>query len=183
MNHAAESHAIGQPESFNRAAVRATSHCLTGCATGEVLGMVIATSLAWANTASIASSVVLAFVFGYGLTLGPILQAGVPFRPAAGALRANSSLTPAEYRGPVLGLILLAFTEHRFDELKPELELKATERRSVSADDFRAHGVLFVPEIARLSWLVDLPEGPALRRRRQLAARLCRAAPARRRRE
>ena len=83
----------------------------------------------------------------------------------------------------MLGLILLAFTEHRFDELKPELELKATERRSVSADDFRAHGVLLVPEIARLSWLVDLPEGPALRRRRQLAARLCRAASRERRRE
>ena len=60
---------------------------------------------------------------------------------------------------------------------------RATYVRSVSADDFRAHGVPFVPEIARLSWLVDLPEGPALRRRRQLAARLCRAAPARRRRE
>ena len=49
---------------------------------------------------------------------------------------------------------------------------RATYVRSVSADDFRAHGVPFVPEIARLSWLVDLPEGPALRRRRQLAARL-----------
>jgi type I restriction enzyme M protein len=81
---------------------------------------------------------------------------------AADALRANSSLTPAEYRGPVLGLIFLAFAEHRFDELRPEIELKATERRPVSADDFRAHGVLFVPEIARLSWLVELPEGEDL---------------------
>jgi type I restriction enzyme M protein len=75
---------------------------------------------------------------------------------AADALRANSSLTPAEYRGPGLGRILLAFAKHRFDELRPELELKATERRPVSADDFRARGVLFVPEIARLSWLVAL---------------------------
>ncbi len=81
---------------------------------------------------------------------------------AADQLRANSSLTPAEYRGPVLGLIFLAFAEHRFHELRPELELKATERRPVSADDFRARGVLFVPEIARLSWLVDLPEGEDL---------------------
>ena len=72
---------------------------------------------------------------------------------AADALRANSSLTPAEYRGPVLGLIFLAFAEHRFDEIRPELELKATERRPVSADDFRARGVLFEPETARLSWL------------------------------
>jgi type I restriction enzyme M protein len=81
---------------------------------------------------------------------------------AADALRANTSLTPAEYRGPVLGLIFLAFAEHRFDELRPELELKATERRPVSADDFRARGVLFVPEIARLSWLIDLPESEDL---------------------
>jgi type I restriction enzyme M protein len=77
---------------------------------------------------------------------------------AADELRANSSLTPAEYRGPVLGLIFLAFAEHRFDEIRPEVELKASERRPVSADDFRAHGVLFIPEIARLSWLVELPE-------------------------
>jgi uncharacterized protein DUF4396 len=100
MNHAAESHAIGQPESFNRAAVRATSHCLTGCATGEGLGMVIATSLAWANTASIASSVVLAFVFGYGLTLGPILQAGVPFRPAARRAARELESDPGGVPGP-----------------------------------------------------------------------------------
>ena len=32
----------------------------------------------------------------------------------------------------------------------------------MSADDFRVRGVLFVPEIARLSWLVDLPEGEDL---------------------
>jgi len=81
---------------------------------------------------------------------------------AADQLRANSSLTPAEYRSPVLGLIFLAFAEHRFDELRPELELQATERRPVSADDFRARGVLYVPDIARLSWLVELPEGEDL---------------------
>ena len=64
--------------SLNRSAVQATVHCLTGCAIGEVLGMVIATALGWGNTASIAISVVLAFVFGYALTFGPILRAGVP---------------------------------------------------------------------------------------------------------
>jgi len=81
---------------------------------------------------------------------------------AADELRANSSLSPTEYRGPVLGLIFLAFAEHRFDQLRPELETKATERKPVSAEDFRARGVLFVPDIARLSWLVDLPEGEDL---------------------
>ena len=51
---------------------------------------------------------------------------------AADELRANSTLTPAEYRDPVLGLIFLAFAEHRFDELRPELEAKATARRPVT---------------------------------------------------
>lgn len=77
-------------------------------------------------------------------------------------LRANSTLTAAQYRDPVLGHIFLAFAEHRFEALRPELEAKASPRRPVSADDFRARGVLFVPEIARLSYLVDLPEGEDL---------------------
>ena len=70
------------PASLNSAAVSATVHCLTGCAIGEVLGMVIATALGWGNAASIALAIVLAFVFGYSLTLGPVLRAGVPFRRA-----------------------------------------------------------------------------------------------------
>jgi len=36
-------------------------------------------------------------------------------------LRANSTLTAAQYRDPVLGLIFLAFAEHRFEQLRPEL--------------------------------------------------------------
>ena len=38
---------------------------------------------------------------------------------AADELRANSTLTPAEYRGPVLGLIFLAYAEHRFEQSGP----------------------------------------------------------------
>lgn len=64
--------------SLNRAAFSATTHCLTGCAIGEVLGLAIATALGWANAPSIALAVVLAFVFGYALTIGPVLRAGVP---------------------------------------------------------------------------------------------------------
>jgi hypothetical protein len=93
MNHAAESY--GHPESLTRSAVRATAHCLTGCAIGEVLGMVIATTLEWGNAASIAISVLLAFFFGYLLTLGPILRAGVPFRRAAGLTVASDTISIA----------------------------------------------------------------------------------------
>ncbi len=56
-------------------AVSATLHCLTGCAVGEILGMVIATALSLADAASIAISVALAFLFGYGLTVRPLIGA------------------------------------------------------------------------------------------------------------
>lgn len=81
---------------------------------------------------------------------------------AADELRANSTLSPAEYRGPVLGLIFLAYAEHRFEQVRPELEAKSTARRPVTADDYRARSALFVPAGARLSYLVDLPESENL---------------------
>ena len=62
-----------RPASLNRTAWSATLHCLTGCAIGEVLGMVIGTALGWGNGATIALAVVLAFFFGYLLTLRPLL--------------------------------------------------------------------------------------------------------------
>lgn len=58
-------------------AVSATLHCLTGCAIGEVTGMAVATALGLGNGASIALSVLLAFVFGYSLTSMPLLRAGL----------------------------------------------------------------------------------------------------------
>jgi Domain of unknown function (DUF4396) len=68
--------------SLNRSAFSATVHCLTGCAIGEVLGLVIATAAGWSDVPSIALAVVLAFLFGYALTLVPVLRAGVPLRRA-----------------------------------------------------------------------------------------------------
>jgi uncharacterized protein DUF4396 len=77
--HAAPAHA-GSPHgsSLNRVAFSATVHCLTGCLIGEILGMAIATALGWGNLVSIALAIGLAFVFGYALTLLPVLRAGVP---------------------------------------------------------------------------------------------------------
>src|SRR5881392_124149 len=68
--------------SLNRTAFAATLHCLTGCAIGEVLGLVIATALGWGNVASIWLAVVLAFVFGYGLTMRSVLGHGLSLRQA-----------------------------------------------------------------------------------------------------
>ena len=56
-------------------AISATLHCLTGCAIGEILGMVVSTALGLGNAASILISIVLAFVFGYGLTMRPLVAA------------------------------------------------------------------------------------------------------------
>jgi hypothetical protein len=63
--------------SLNRTAFSATLHCLTGCAIGEVLGLVIGTALGWGNVATIALAVVLAFFFGYSLTMIPLLRSGL----------------------------------------------------------------------------------------------------------
>jgi hypothetical protein len=63
-------------------AVQATLHCLTGCAIGEVLGMVIGTVAELHNAATVVLSIVLAFVFGYGLTMRGVLRAGVGLRQA-----------------------------------------------------------------------------------------------------
>ena len=93
--------------SLNRAAVQATLHCLTGCAIGEVLGMVVATSLAWGNAASIAISIVLAFCFGYALTLSPVLRAGVPLRRALGLTVASDTVSIAVMEIVDNGFILL----------------------------------------------------------------------------
>ena len=78
-NHA---HAAHGSDSLTRSAVSATLHCLTGCAIGEVLGMVLATWWGWGNFASIVLAIVLAFFFGYSLTVAPVLRAGVPLRRA-----------------------------------------------------------------------------------------------------
>ena len=75
--------------------MQATLHCLTGCAIGEILGMVIATALGWGNVASVALSVALAFLFGYGLTIRPVLRAGVGVRRAAGVALAADTVSIA----------------------------------------------------------------------------------------
>ena len=69
-------------ESLNRLAFSATVHCLTGCAIGEVLGMVIGTALDWGNTETIVLSIALAFLFGYSLTMLPLLRGGVALAAA-----------------------------------------------------------------------------------------------------
>ncbi len=73
-------------------AVSATLHCLTGCAIGEILGMVIATALGLGNAASIIVAILLAFLFGYGLTVRSLIGA-VGMRQATRLAFASDTLS------------------------------------------------------------------------------------------
>ena len=57
--------------------------------------MVIGTALAWTNVAMIALSVALAFVFGYALTLAPLLRAGLSVGAALGLAFASDTVSIA----------------------------------------------------------------------------------------
>jgi hypothetical protein len=78
---------------LTRSAISATLHCLTGCAIGEVLGMVLATWWGWTNGPSIVLAIVLAFFFGYSLTVTPVLRSGMPLRRAIGVALAADTVS------------------------------------------------------------------------------------------
>ncbi|MGW0915964.1 DUF4396 domain-containing protein [Streptomyces sp. NPDC002784] len=63
-------------------AIKATLHCLTGCAIGEILGMVIGTALGWANVPTMVLAITLAFLFGYSFTLFAVVRAGLGLKAA-----------------------------------------------------------------------------------------------------
>ena len=106
MDHAA--HTTGAPVSVNRLAARATTHCLIGCGIGEVLGVVIGTALGWSTAATIALAIGLAFVFGYSLTIWPLVASGMALRAALGlALVADTaSITVMEIVDNAMLLII-----------------------------------------------------------------------------
>ena len=80
---------------LTKVALSATLHCLTGCAIGEVLGMVIGTALGFSEVGTIALAVTLAFLFGYGLTMLPLLRAGLAFSAVVPIALASDTLSIA----------------------------------------------------------------------------------------
>jgi len=100
---------------------------------------------------------------------------------AADHMRANSSLRLNEFAEPVLGLIFLKFAGVKFSKTQKEIAedrkkkkesyglpaeasakaggASVARERPVSSADYHAQGTLFVPEKARFSYLIELPEG------------------------
>ena len=90
---------------------------------------------------------------------------------AANHMRANSPLRLSEFAEPVLGLIFLKFAGVKHNKVAKELAEEKTKKtkshggasvsreRPTSSADYHARGVLYVPEKARFSYLIELPEG------------------------
>ena len=78
----------------------------------------------------------------------------------ANQLRANSKLSAAQYSTPVLGLIFLRHADYKFTKKQEELEgQNSNSRRTIGKADYHEAGVLYLPEEARYSYLLNLPEG------------------------
>jgi Domain of unknown function (DUF4396) len=96
----------------------ATTHCLTGCAIGEVLGIIIGTALDWGNLATIILAIALAFFFGYLFTSYPLLRAGMSLGTVAGlAFAADTfSITVMEITDNAILLVIPGAMEAGLDD-------------------------------------------------------------------
>jgi hypothetical protein len=82
-------------KNINSIAKSATLHCLTGCSIGEILGLIIGTIIGLSNFGTIALAVVLAFIFGFGLSALPLMKAGLTFTAALSVVFAADTLSIA----------------------------------------------------------------------------------------
>jgi type I restriction enzyme M protein len=78
---------------------------------------------------------------------------------AANQLWAGADLKPSEYSPTVLGLIFLRYADVRFVAVEQDLKPQAGSRRKIGPTDFHAAGVVYLPDEARFSHLLSLPEG------------------------
>ena len=92
-DHAHHQHRGHAAPSLNSVAFSATAHCLTGCAIGEVLGVIVGTALGWSNLPTIVLAIVLAFFFGYSLTMLPLVRAGLALGAAIPLAFASDTLS------------------------------------------------------------------------------------------
>lgn len=81
---------------------------------------------------------------------------------AADKPRAISALKSSEYSVPVIGLIFLRYADHKFTKVEKELSDKSSGRRKIGKTDYQVRGVMYLPEKARFSTLLKLPEGAGI---------------------
>ena len=83
---------------------------------------------------------------------------------AADELRGNSKLTAAEYKDPLLGLVLLRFAQNRYEDAKVSIanslpiNPRTGKQREATRDDFAGAGAILLPEKAKYEYLASLPE-------------------------
>lgn len=83
---------------------------------------------------------------------------------AADELRANSKLTAAEYKDPVLGLILLRYAQNKFEEAKNQIEEtlainpRTGKKRKLTKDDLLGAGAMYLQAESQYEYLANLPE-------------------------
>jgi type I restriction enzyme M protein len=78
---------------------------------------------------------------------------------AADQLWANTGLRPTDFSEPVLGLIFLRYAATRFEEVRRRLLKKGFDEDELEPHDFQAEGVVYLPDHARFSYLLQLTEG------------------------
>ena len=73
-------------------------------------------------------------------------------------LRSGTNLQWPEFSAPMLGIVFLRAVSQQFDRLAAKLR-GGSPRNPVGPDDYRAQGVLFVPESSHFSAISEVPEG------------------------
>lgn len=70
-------------DSIWRRGFRSVAHCYSGCGAGEITGIVLTVGILALDTAYVVViTFAFAYTFGFALTVGPLMQDGVPFHEA-----------------------------------------------------------------------------------------------------
>jgi hypothetical protein len=98
-------------DSFWRRGSRSTSHCYSGCGLGEIVGITLTQGiLAFSTLWVVLITFGFAYLFGYALNIGPLMQEGESFREATwdAFLSETPSITVMEIAAIGTDLLLAA---------------------------------------------------------------------------
>lgn len=94
-------------DSIWRKGFRSVAHCYSGCGAGEVSGVLIAAGLLSLGNLGISLlTLALAYIFGFGMTMGPLIQSGVAFKDALIDTFYSDMLTIAVMEAVAIGVDL-----------------------------------------------------------------------------